>query len=270
MRRVVDGGYAFGAAADSELVRSAAICTGRPKLVIGGPTAARLLRLRRAPNDGLVHVIAPPASQPCRATWVRAYRTAALGPDDATERIDGIRLTTCSRTMVDMTRYLGIDDLSSMLEDVLARGLCTPASLLAVTAPLDTRGRPWVRRFLRVLLSRVDEAPAESEWERKVRVELRRRGVDGLEPQHLIEIPGYGRARFDLAIPHLRWALEIDVHPRHRSMRGTASDNRRDIAADSVGWLVRRVAELQLAGDFTATMDAVVASIGRRRAAMAL
>ena len=27
-----------------------------------------------------------------------------------------------------------------------------------------------------------------------------------------LRLPRYGRARFDMAIPELQWALEIDVH----------------------------------------------------------
>ena len=82
LTRVVDGGYRFGGAVDDELARCAALCTSRPQLVVAGPTAARLWQLRRAPRDGLVHVIAPPRSHPCREPWVRAYRTATLTDDE--------------------------------------------------------------------------------------------------------------------------------------------------------------------------------------------
>src|SRR5687768_9726390 len=65
LRRLVDGAYLFTGGLEDEVARSAALCTSRPALVLCGPTAARLWELRRAPRDGLVHVIAPPHSNPC-------------------------------------------------------------------------------------------------------------------------------------------------------------------------------------------------------------
>jgi very-short-patch-repair endonuclease len=108
-------------------------------------------------------------------------------------------------------------------------------------------------------------APAESEWERKVYDALSGRGVGGMIRQFKVRLPGYGPARFDVAIPDIRWALEVDVHPEHRTVEGVARDNQRDDAADSIGWFVKRIAEAQLTDHFEFTMDAVIASIERRR-----
>ena len=68
-----------------------------------------------------------------------------------------------------------------------------------------------------------------------------------------------------MAIPELRWALEIDVHPEHRTLEGAARDIERDDAADAIGWFVRRVSEVQLVDRFAPTIDAVIESIARRR-----
>lgn len=183
-------------------------------------------------------------------------------------RADGIRLTSPPRTVVDMTRYVSADDLASIIEQVLERGMATERSLQRVAERLGAPGRPWVRRFLAALAARGGGAPAESEWERRVHAELQRRGVGGLVRQHAVAVPGYGRVRFDLAIPDLRWALEVDVHPEHRSLEGASRDNRRDAAAEAAGWVVRRVAELQLTNALTQTMDDVVAALERRRSAL--
>ena len=268
LTRVVDGGYRFGGSVDDELTRCAALCTSRPHLVVAGPTAARLWQLRRAPRDLLVHVIAPPRSHPCREPWVRAYRTATLTDEHTVSRPDGIRLTSPPRTVVDMTRYLDDVALVSLVEDSLARRLCTTSTLLRTAQELDTPGRPWARRFLRLLAQRAPGAPAESEWEQRVYAALARRRVPGMIRQLEVRLPGYGRARFDIAIPDLRWVLEIDVHPEHRTVEGAARDNRRDDAADAAGWFVRHVSEAQLSLHFESTMDAVVAAIERRREAV--
>ena len=90
--RLVDGAYSFAGTTPDELARCAAVCGSRPHLIVAGPTAGRLWEIRRSPRDGLVHVIAPPASQPCRAPWVKAYRTALVCDDEIVRRSDGIRL----------------------------------------------------------------------------------------------------------------------------------------------------------------------------------
>ena len=265
LARVVDGAYAFGAVDVGELERCAALCTSRPHLVIAGPTAGRLWGLRRSPHDGLIHVIAPPHSHPCRETWVRAYRTPLLAEEDIVRRDDGIRLTSPPRTVVDLTRYVDPFALASAIEHVLARQMCTVATLARTAGQLESPGRPWVRRFLAVLEQRHPGAAAESEWELRVCNALVRRGVRGLERQVWKELPGYGPARFDIAIPELQWVLEIDIHPDH-GLEGGAADKRRDRCARAIGWETERVGERDLAAGFDATIGGLVQAIDRRRA----
>ena len=140
--RVVDGGYRFTGVDDDEWSRCAALCASRPHLVVGGPTAGRLWDLRRSPRDGLVHVIAPPRSNPCGASWVRVFRTATLPDADVVQRPDGIRVTSPPRTVVDMTRYIDDTALASMIEHALARQLCTTLTLQRVAERLGTRRAP--------------------------------------------------------------------------------------------------------------------------------
>ena len=149
IERVVDGGYRFGGAEPDELTRCAALCTARPHLIIAGPTAGRIWQIRRSPRDGLVHVIGPPASQPCREPWVRTYRTSHIFDDEIVVRPDGIRLTSPPRTLIDLARYLPDDALASAIEWALSSQTCTAATLRRLAERLNTPGRPWVRRFLR-------------------------------------------------------------------------------------------------------------------------
>ncbi|CAN5779890.1 hypothetical protein BH18ACT2_BH18ACT2_13020 [soil metagenome] len=265
LRRVVDGGYTFGGVDDAESLRCAALCSSRPHLVVSGPTAGRLWDLRRAPRDGLVHVVAPPHSQPCREPWVRPYRTALLAANEIVQRADGIRMTSPPRTIVDMTRYVDDLALASMIEAGLHRGVCSGIILRRTALRLATPGRPWARRFLAVLDGLSGGPPSESHAELRVFTALVERGVPGLARQVEVDLPGYGRARFDLAVPDLRWALEIDLHPTHDTLTGVHRDHLRDDGAEQCGWQVRRVGELELDQHFAATIDRLVASIGRRR-----
>lgn len=265
LERVVDGAYAFAGVIHDERARCAALCSSRHHLVVAGPTAGRLWDLRRSPRDGLVHVIAPPVSHPCREPWVRAYRTALLFDDEIVSRRDGIRLTSPPRTVVDLTRYVDAVALASVIEHALSRQLCTVATMHRIALRLATPGRPWVRRFLAVLAQRHPGVAAQSEAELVVLEALELRGVRGLQRQVRVNLPGYGAAVFDLADPNVRWAVEIDVHPEHRTLEGRAGAIQRDDGADALGWRVRRVSELELTPErFATTIDALLASWRRR------
>lgn len=183
LERVVDGAYRFVGVQPDELGRCAALCASRPSLVVAGPTAGRLWRIRRSPRDDIVHVIGPPRSQPCSHEWVKVYRTALISRDEIVTRPDGIRLTSPPRTVIDLARYLDDQALASAIEFALSTQLCTVATLRRLAERLNTPGRPWVRRFLRTLDARVPGRPRESDWERRVLDSLSARGVTGLESQ---------------------------------------------------------------------------------------
>lgn len=247
-----------------ELARCATVCLANPALTISGPTAGRLWGFRRLPADRRIHVIAPPASNPAIAEWVVPYRTEAIHDHDIVERTDGIRLTTRARTAFDLTRWLGDDDLLSVIEQALHDGGLPEQHMWNTAADWLAPGRPWVRRFVRQLDRRLSGAAAESHPEVTVASALSERGVRGLQRQWKINLPGYGPARFDLALPKLRWAIEVDVHPTHRQTLGAASDHRRDLAARSIGWFVTRVGAERYDLHFDSTIDSLVEEYRRR------
>lgn len=265
LERVLDGSYRFTGAPVDEWTRCVAVSTARGHLVIAGPTAGRLWDLRRSPRDGLIHVIAPPASHPCREPWLRAYRTSALDPSDVVERRDAIRLTSPARTLLDLTRFMTDRNLRSAIEHALHRELCTPADLARVAAPLNTRGRPWVPRFVAALAQRHPGAAAQSEWEARVVDELVAHGVTDLERQVEVFVPDFGLVWFDAAIPALRWGLEIDVHPEHLTSVGSARDKARDRKTGAIGWVTERVGGDDLRDRLPQVVSELLRSIARRR-----
>lgn len=265
LEHLLDGVYRLGGAPPNELDRCVAICARSPEIVIAAPTAGRIWQLRRMGDDGLVHIIGPPHSHPSTVPWLRTYRTALLLPDHVIERPDGIRLTTPARTAVDSMRHLSIADVRSVTDQVLQRGLARLDELHAVAESLATPGRPWARRYLRLLQGRIDGGAPESHWESRVVTELHRRGVAGLETQYPIELPGWGAARLDIAVPRLRWGVEIDGFPDHFTEDGSTRDARRDTAAAALGWLVTRVTTMALRRDFPGEIDLLMAVYYHRR-----
>lgn len=269
LRRVIVGVYQFTGVELDESGRCIALCTGRSDMVIAGPTAARHWGLRRAGNDGLVHAVAPPHSNPCRISWLRVFRTDVLDDTDVVRLPDGRRVTSPPATVVLMARHLPDAAVTSMIDDAIAKGQCTEGTLRRVAERFASPGRPWAARFLRLLDRRRPGRPGDSDPERDVHDLLCERGVEGLVRQWPQWLPDYGPARFDIAIPDLRWALEVDIHPEHRTVEGIARDNRRDAAAAAIGIDVRRVSEGELDDDLEGTLASVMAEIDRRRAEIA-
>ncbi|MEO5724439.1 MAG: type IV toxin-antitoxin system AbiEi family antitoxin domain-containing protein, partial [Ilumatobacteraceae bacterium] len=163
--RMINGSYRFAGAPSNHHDRYVSACSHASELVICGPSAGLLWNLRRMPRDGLVHVIAPPHSNPTTAPWLKPYRTALLDPRHVVHRLDGIRLTAPPRTAVDLSRHLNGTDLRSIIDQLVHRGTCTPETMRDVALSLDTPGRPWARRFLDVLDKRPAGPPTESHGE---------------------------------------------------------------------------------------------------------
>ncbi len=238
---VLRGAYRSSSVELDDMGRCAAVCLARSNTVIAGPTAGRLWGFRRLPHDHRIHVISPPASNPATARWVVPYRTAAIHPDDVVERPDGIVMTTRQRTAFDLARHLDDDRLLSVIEQAMHDGRLDEQTMRGVAVDWISPQRRWVWSYLRQLDRRLAGGAAESHPEVVVATALAAAGVRGLVRQHELAIPGYGPARFDLALPRLRWAIEVDVHPTHDDTLGRARDRRRDAAASVAGWTTRRI-----------------------------
>lgn len=250
---VVRGVYRTPSVSLDELSRCAAVCLGREHAVVAGPTAGRLWGLRRIPRDQRVHVIVPPASNPSIESWVCAFRTASIDAIDIVERPDGIRLASRARTVLDLSRFIDGDDLLSVSEQAMLDGRLTLNEMYAVAQPWETTRRPWVRRYLDQLTRHLPGGPSESHAESRIGLALRDRGVHGLVRQFVLDTP-QRRIRFDLAVPDLRWAIEIDIFPTHEQTVGRAEDRRRDRAALRMGWSTTRISRNEYERSFESTI----------------
>ncbi len=241
LERVLHGAYRLPAVPFDEHARCAAVCSAHPEAVISGPTAGRLWGFRRMPPDRRIHALFPPHSQPTKATWVVPYRTAAVHDEDVVRRSDSITLTSRARTALDMARWLAPTDLRSVMEQALHEGRHDVDVLYRVAADWISPRRPWVKTFIGLIDARLAGGGAESHPEVVLGAALLRAGLTGLVRQYVVDLPGYGRARFDLAVPVYQWAIEVDVHPTHRETAGRERDALRDRSAAAIGWSVSRV-----------------------------
>jgi very-short-patch-repair endonuclease len=262
---VLRGVYRMPVAPFDLAARCAAVCAAHPEALISGPTAGRLWGLRRLPRDDRIHAIVPPAAQPTVAPWVVPYRTDALHDSDRLVRDDGIVVARRPRTALDLARSVPRADLLSIIEQVMHDGQHTDDEMRRVAVDWMTPGRPHVRRYLQTLCERLPGGAAESHQETVVGDALAAAGLRGLRRQYRIDLPGYGPARFDLAVPAVALAIEIDVFPTHRETAGRRRDDWRDASAHAIGWHVERIGPPELGASLSVTVDRILDLVRSRR-----
>jgi hypothetical protein len=121
---------------------------------------------------------------------------------------------------------------------------------------------------MRSLVERGNRPAAESHPEVVLGNALRARGVPVVPQVSNLVLPNGKRIRIDLAVPDVRWAIEIDVHPDHLLLEGTTRDKRRDRQCHLIGWQVERVTEVDLL-DLSGLVDELVALYQARVSAAA-
>lgn len=142
-------------------------------------------------------------------------------------------ITTPVTTAVDLVPALTLEAAVCLLDDGLRRGLFTPDQLTAAAA-----GRPG-RRALATALS-VADGRAESPAESLARL-LLLPALPGLTPQvRCVDSRGVVIARFDLADPEVKLAVEVDGKLAHAGERMVAKDRARDRRTEALGWVTER------------------------------
>jgi very-short-patch-repair endonuclease len=111
------------------------------------------------------------------------------------------------------------------------------------------------------------QKPAGSGLELRVLRALEQRGVV-LVRQYALELADGSTIHPDGADPSIKWALEIDHVTWHGGRLDAQYDKTRDRAARLVGWQVERVTDQELAENFDAVIDQLVALHRQRTVAM--
>ena len=238
--------------------RCAAVCLGHPAGFITGPTGGRFFGLRRMPSAEPIHFAIRHGVHLEEHRGVILHQTTSIHPSDVRRRHDGITTASPSRLAFDLAAVLTVDDHASIIEQLIRERHCTMDELGAVARRLCHPRRPGSLRFVRSLIERGDRRAAESHPEITLGNALRKRGVP-VEPQVSgLKLPNGTTIRIDLAVPAVRWAVEIDVHPDHLLLQGTTNDKRRDRQCHMIGWQVERVTEVDLL-DLASIVDELVA-----------
>ena len=157
----------------------------------------------------------------------RVRQSRSDHPIDFVRLRSGIVVASAPRLAFDLATDLSALDHASVVEQLIQLKKCTIGSLGATARRLCHPSRPGSELFARTLLSRGDRPAAESHPEVVLADALRARGVP-VEPQFATcgcrRDTHTARSRG----PAVRWGIEIDVHPDHLFLDGTAKDKRRD------------------------------------------
>jgi very-short-patch-repair endonuclease len=226
-----------------------------PEAAVAGRSAARLYGIRLGGESDPIEVVTPPAARFGPIEGLKVH-LADLSEDDV-RVIDGVRLTSPSRTGWDLVQWLSLPDAVAYLDVMIARRLVTAAALTDY-ARQRAGQRGW-RKLLRAV-SLADPA-AESPQESRLRVRLVQAGLPKPVSQHVIERAGSFVGRVDLAWPELRIAVEYDGrwHASPDQLDRDRARLNRLVTTD--GWIILHVTARRLHDDF----DGVVAEV---RAAM--
>ena len=193
--------------------------------VISHRSAPALRRLEHV-AEVEVHLWTP---QSARSKQLTVHR-GKLEPIDI-RMVDGIRVTSVPRTLIDVAGLLDDESLQAIVEEALHPGLTTPLAIQRRLDALGGKGRAGSSQ-LRKLLARRENAPAlESRLEVRVWGVLRRAG---LRPVRQYTVRYDGRTyRLDFAWPALKVGIEADGYATHG---GSGFERDRSRVADLAGY----------------------------------
>lgn len=166
--------------------------------------------------------------------------------------IDGLPVTSPSRTVVDLAACTGRERLSRALDDAHVARRCSIDEVAALYAELRRPGKRGLKMLGRLLAMRgPGYVPTESELERRFLRVLRAGGLP--EPQRQARLPwrADAPARVDFLYPRQRVIIEVDGRRWHTRMDEMATDRRRDREAQNHGYRVYRFVFEEITGQAT-------------------
>jgi hypothetical protein len=243
--RVAKDVYALAGTPDTLERRARIAGAPHPNGYLTGPTTATIAGFRCQSGDRRLHLMVPHGLHVVTPPGVTLHQCRMIDPElDIVRRADGLVIASPARLAFDCASMISQDSLFSLIEDMRYRRRVTTPELVAMARRLCHPNRPGSRVFEDTLLLPLPGGPMESLSEIEVGPMLAAMGIP-LIAQFPLTIAS-GDIRFDFAVPALRWAIEVDVHPRHYTTQGRADDARRDRECADIGWRVDRVTRIEL------------------------
>lgn len=242
--RIERGVFVLAGSAPTLLHRCRQLSARYPSGFVTGPTAGALMNLRRMPRRAELHYSVAHGHRHDPMIGVKFRQTTKLRADDRYRRDDGIWAARPTRLAFDLAANLTPLDHRSVVQQLRDRRLVEDDELVAIGVRLCHPGRRGSTTF-RLTLMDLGHAPEDSHPEVILGDALLRRGVP-VEPQWELNQLGKVPTHPDLAVPAVRWAVELDIHPEHRSVEGAQRDARRTRSMHRGDWQREPVSELDM------------------------
>ncbi|UDY38112.1 hypothetical protein [Dermatobacter hominis] len=211
------------------------VLRGGPQAVSSHRSAAALAALDRF-RPGAIDVVSPRGGRRSSPS-AHLHETYDL-PGRDRDALDGIPVTSVTRTLIDMGRYVGAHRLGSMLDDAVRRKLTTYERVHDRFRELARPGRNGIGRMRAVLEDRPCGAPAPgSDFETMVLRLLRQARLPEPVLQHRVQCDDL-HFLLDLAWPDHMLAVECEGHAYHQTPTQLAWDEMRKNRLQLEGWTV--------------------------------
>lgn len=234
----------------------AALLTSGPEASLSHGTAARLLHLGDRSRDmpRRIHVVRPYGRGSKAPPGVVVHRSRNLVDRDLAV-VDGLTVTTASRTLMDIAQVHPIWQLEAMMLTARQRGMVDVASLVAQyerRPGLDGAGA------FRAAATLLTEDGADSVLERRARRALRTANLHPTRAPHPVAC-GDITLHVDIAFPERQVGIECDGFAHHGPQERDAfeRDRPRSRLLDDAGWRVIPLTWRQLHEDPAAFVDEV-------------
>lgn len=256
LRPVHRGVYRVGPLPAPRSREMAAVLACGPAATVGHRSAAGLWQILSAPT-------APPTTGPVdiilrvgcrRRPGIRIHRIRTVRTDELT-KLDGIPVTTPTRTLYDLAASAGRRELERAFAEALARRLTSPGRLRAL---LDRHGRRPGAKSFRELLEAGQPVLTRSEAEERF-LGLCRKGQIPT-PEGNIDVMGHNVDFFWRAEGLV---AEVDGLAFHSSPASFEADRRRDGRLVAAGLRVVRVTWRQLVNEPEAVLVRLAQALTR-------
>lgn len=229
----LQGPRTYENAKESALNRITHAASRFPKAVVSHQSAALLHGLSSFRESYPVS-ITQEGQLRTRLVGVKRYSNA-LPPQQVT-LLNGLRVTTLARTVVDCARELPAELSLALVDESLRRGL-TRKVLLTLNSDLPSaRNHAKARSVIEL-----GDEGAESPMESRLRYILILAGFTGFVTQQRIDALN-GKTYFgDLAIPSLRIIFEYDGRGKYTTVEDLLSEKEREDAIRLMGWRMVRI-----------------------------
>jgi very-short-patch-repair endonuclease len=252
LRRIHQGVYIVGPVTAPRAREMAAVLACGDAAVLSHGSAATLWQVLNGAHEGAPEVIDSESRH--RHPGIRIHHIRTLRADEVA-KLDGIPITTATRTLYDLASTVSHRDLERAVAEALARRL-TSLSRLAKLLERHPRGRGAAN--LRAVTERGNPAFTRSEAEERFLALVRDARLEA--PEVNVDVAGY---EVDFLWRERRLIVEVDGYTFHSSPDAFERDRERDSVLAAAGLRVTRLTWKQLTEEPVAVIARLARALAR-------